>query len=707
MKRSIARKSTCSVLLLLAIAQVSMESSFAKSVSRKLPAAPIIQGYSAAANSVTVYISPVPKKDAQAIRSFQYRIIPSANWHSVSPKNNQVVIRNLKNGKPYRIVLRARNSIGLSAESKIITVIATANRLAAPEISDVEVSSKSLEIAYALPSFTGEPNPYAIEYSLDSGSSWNRFGRLPKNNVLRISSLDNNRAYCIRLRLVNPFGPSLASQEKVVLMDSELSPLSLMAGEAISGATPFIAKVPLTGIRSELFTGVRFAISPKEGSDTTPISASYSKDYLTSHDFYSPGSSKLDVPVFGLYADYNNRVTITYTEANTFDTELVTNLNTPKWQNVGSNPDLYNNPEFVVKRNNAVALDFSYFAVKSFSTNSSPIVFDTDGNVRWVGTAGISTQSAIFMDNALYQGAGSTLTRTELFGPYQTVGDYAAEPNNVTNLGHHNYDRGKYGILVEADTKTDIESTILEISKDGTVLDTWDVAKIIEDDIRACGEDPSELVRREGHDWFHNNAAAYWPSQDTLVVSGRELFVIGIDYSTHAIKWILGDTTKYWGEFKCLTRYALKLSPGTVPPIGQHAVSITSDDSLLLFDNGKESLNQAGKAVGRSRKYGVPRKYKINFSTRTANEVWSYHHLNSDSGEDEPIQSPICSSVYEFGSSYLVDFASENYWGSGDLHVRLVGLGADNRVGFEYRFPGFVPIGWNAIPIDLSRIEYR
>ena len=62
----------------------------------------------------------------------------------------------------------------------------------------------------------------------------------------------------------------------------------------------------------------------------------------------------------------------------------------------------------------------------------------------------------------------------------------------------------------------------------------------------------------------------------------RENFVIAVDYETGDIKWILGDTTKQWAEFPSLTSLALNLGANTLPPIGQHAVSITRDDRLMV-----------------------------------------------------------------------------------------------------------------------------
>jgi len=308
-----------------------------------------------------------------------------------------------------------------------------------------------------------------------------------------------------------------------------------------------------------------------------------------------------------------------------------------------------------------------------------------------------STQSSMFYDNAMYVGSGTAITRTELDGRFTQLADYAAS-NNVTFLGHHNYDLGKDGILVEVNRNTEIEATILEVNPvNGTVIRTFDLATIIENNMRAYGDNPAGFVRR-GVDFFHNNSAAYWASQNTLVVSSRENFVIGIDYTTQQIKWILGDTAKLWYNYPSLRRYALALPSGSLPPIGQHSVSITSHDELMLFDNGKESMEQT--PVGTSRYEGIPRRYAINLATMTATETWNFVHT-------PVIHTPICSSIYQDGTSYLINYASENLWQTTPLYVRITGIDANKNVAFEYRYPGNWDTGWNASPIHLDGLTFN
>ena len=169
------------------------------------------------------------------------------------------------------------------------------------------------------------------------------------------------------------------------------------------------------------------------------------------------------------------------------------------------------------------------------------------------------------------------------------VGDYSSL--GVTNF-HHNIDRGKVGIILDANTTTYFNSVNIEVDASGRVLKQWNLADIISAAMRAGGDDPSQFVYPTPTDWFHNNGVTYNRADDSVIISSRENFLICLDYKTSGIKWILGDPTKKWYQFPSLRKFALTLAPGSLPPIGQHAPSITFDQGLMVFDNGNQSIFQ-------------------------------------------------------------------------------------------------------------------
>jgi len=459
----------------------------------------------------------------------------------------------------------------------------------------------------------------------------------------------------------------------------------------VAGQTVFLANATVANIDKANLLAIDFSVVPKQGSVTKAIHGTYSANYLATHGLLNSDNKSALIPIYGLYQGRLNQLTFTVKKKvgrHTTSTSLKSTFTTQAWDNGSSSS--YTHPTTVVPRNNAVALGYSFFMLKAWSIDASPVVMDTDGEVRWVGSTSGMSPGATYFHNGFYVGQGSTLRRIELDGSVSTVADYSS-------LGyhdfHHNIDYGRSGMLIDFNHDSDLESDIAEVTATGTVVTTWDFAKIISDAITANGEDPSAFVRH-GDDWFHNNAATYWAQKNEIVVSSRENFVIGIGYDSKKIHWILGDPTKKWHEFAALRKFALTMTGAGIAPVGEHAVSITADNKLLLFDNGTGSY--AHNPAGVTRGYAAARKYSLNLTAKTATEVWNFEHGQS-------VYSPICSSIYQDNGSYLIDYASEN-WGA---DIRLVGLDQRSRVAFEFTLAGYNwEKGWNALPIHLENTVF-
>ena len=221
---------------------------------------------------------------------------------------------------------------------------------------------------------------------------------------------------------------------------------------------------------------------------------------------------------------------------------------------------------------------------------------------------------------------------------------------------------------------------------------------IISKAMTAGGDDPAQFVQPVGTDWFHNNATTYNPADNTLIVSSRENFVIAVDYDTQQIKWIFGDRTKHWHQFKSLRAFALTATRGTPEPYGQHAVSIADNGDLLLFDDGQNSFYQ--QPPGRVRSYSAPRAYHIDTTAMTATQTYAYKQHQS-------IYSDICSSVYEdIGApgNYLIDYAVAQ----SRTITEIVGLNAARKKVFDYQYPAmdYCGTGWNAQIVHLENLQF-
>lgn len=464
-------------------------------------------------------------------------------------------------------------------------------------------------------------------------------------------------------------------------------------GAQTPGSTPFIDYISATVTQGTL-TNVVFSVVPKTGSYTRPMTASISAASLAARGGMS--GNNLLIPVFGLYAGATNTVNLVFSFADGSISQVNVPVTTPAYQF----PCGITSGSIIQNRHATSDLSFDYFLLKDFCSTTAPAIVDTDGNIRWVGSVSNASLSSIFYNNGIYVSDGATgVDRLELYGGSSKIGDYANI--GVTYTGHHNYDRGRDGIVLDVNTTTETEATNLEINPvTGAVLNEWDLGAIISAAMKAGGDDPTQFVLPVGTDWFHNNATTYNPADNTLIVSSRENFVIDVDYDTppdgiKKIHWILGDTTKHWYQFASLRKFALQLGPNTLPPIGQHAVSIDSSGNLGLFDDGEGSFTQV--PAGISRTYSAARTYQINTTAMTATSVLTYSPTPS-------LFSYVCGSAYQSGTSYLVDFPAAN-----DIQTTVLqGLGTLGNVVFDFRIPDIdvCGSGWNAEPIPSQVLQY-
>jgi arylsulfate sulfotransferase len=417
--------------------------------------------------------------------------------------------------------------------------------------------------------------------------------------------------------------------------------------------------------------------------------------------YFNPQNGRLVLPMFGLYDNYSNTVVLRFGFTDGSFQQQQVAVSTPAW----TDPcNVYKNFTPIQARTASTDLSYDYILIKSLCSTQTPVIIDTDGAVRWVGTRATVAFSSAFFANGIYIASNppsssntTGLARIELDGTSTFLRDYTNW--GVTSTNHHNIDPGKRGIILEVNTSGQVESMIMEVDAFGAVLRTWRLADIIRSAMIAGGDDPTQFVYPAPNDWFHNNAVTYRASDDSLIVSGREDFVICIDYQTGAIKWIFGDSNKKWYRFPSLRKYALVPQGSTLAPIGQHAVSITHDDNLLLFDDGLNSLFQMPPGI--SRTYSAARKYHIDKADLTATEVWNF--VNG-----QTIFSPICSSVYEDAPlNYLIDYAQIGSFTS-QSNAELLGLTAAGNKVFDYRYvqPSPCDTAWNAIPVHFENLAF-
>src|SRR5882724_703823 len=157
------------------------------------------------------------------------------------------------------------------------------------------------------------------------------------------------------------------------------------------GVTPFSSNLSLTASDTTDLKSIQFTISPKPGSVTRPLSGTYSNDYLLSRGFeQAPPATVVTLPVYGLYAGYTNTVRLTYRFVDGSSKQAVTSITTATFDD----PCGYDDPIKLQSRTNSTLLSYDYVMVKGSCSIFSPVIIDTDGALRWVGTSGSGSGTA-------------------------------------------------------------------------------------------------------------------------------------------------------------------------------------------------------------------------------------------------------------------------------------------------------------------------
>lgn len=452
------------------------------------------------------------------------------------------------------------------------------------------------------------------------------------------------------------------------------------------GPSPFISLMQLQGTNFNDLARVEYTIAPKPGTVSKPVHVEYSLAALQARG-YLQNDSSLTVPVFGLYSGYQNQVAVQLTWQHSTATAITVPISTATYTDPNG---IYTSAEIVTARTPGSALGFDFIYIKSGW--GSPVIIDTDAQIRWAAPGiGYSETSALLGDEFIIgDDANPVIRRMRLDGTLTQE----PLPGGYTNFSH-DITAGKTGLFAEVDKPGNLEATVAELSSasPSALLNHWDLAAILSNYMASNGDDPTQFVR-PGIDWFHANSAIYDPSDDSLIVSSRENFVIKLDYQSGAIIWILGDPTKYWYTFPSLRAKALTLAPGGLYPIGQHALSFTSDGLLMLFNDGDGSLNQpSGASPGETRTYSAVSAYSIDTASMTAQESWNYV-------AGQTLYSPLCSSAYEAADkSLLVDYAMAD----NETTAILFGLNSSHQTVFEFQYPTQgCNTSWNARPIALD-----
>lgn len=327
---------------------------------------------------------------------------------------------------------------------------------------------------------------------------------------------------------------------------------------------------------------------------------------------YKELKTEYEIPIFGLYSDYENIVELSIVDLNgkTITADSIKIPIEPYTRVQCGEMNVVTNALSGIQKNRLF-----------FIQNA---VYDGAGDVRWYTIhsgekfftlSGDLIGIQVFPDKG-WINPGPDILIIDHFG-------FIQDTFNVPNRLHHEISEKTPGgnLLVATNaqpyvnTDDDTEDMIVEIDREtGAVLKEWDLRQIFD-------PERPRIWTENRNDWCHLNSIQYDNLDNTLLISSKlQCFISKIDYETGQIKWILGNHNN-WGE---------KWQPYLLDPLNfdttnhidqdwtyaQHMPRLTGDGTIMVYDNG---MQRPGGEFGRAV------EYRVDQVQMTVEKIWSHN----------------------------------------------------------------------------------
>ena len=334
------------------------------------------------------------------------------------------------------------------------------------------------------------------------------------------------------------------------------------------------------------------------------------KDKLTTYTHTFSKTKEHYLPIYGLYADSNNKIII---ECGNNKKEIY--IQTEKL------PENMILPTSIKANKSKLTNDLYFYTP---SSSGYTVAYDVNGEVRWY-----LTNYALWKIDRLQNGHLLVSTERLINNPYYMTGLYEIDllgkiytEFSLEGGYHHDYYEMENGnLLVASDDFNNedgtVEDYIVELDRTtGKIIKTFDLKKVL-------NMEDGQSENYTSYDWFHNNSVWYDKKTDSITLSGRHQdAVININYQTGELNWIIGDSTNWSSEYQ---KYFFT-------PVGdnfewqwsQHAAMITPEGYVFLFDNGNNKSKNKDEYVDASNSYSRGVMYKIDTENMTIEQVFEY-----------------------------------------------------------------------------------
>ncbi len=315
------------------------------------------------------------------------------------------------------------------------------------------------------------------------------------------------------------------------------------------------------------------------------------------------------IPVYGLYADTLNQVTLTLGEEKTQTIELQTD----------PLPADFPLPTHTSADRQQLGNDLYFLTPASTGYTAA---YDINGDVRWFITTKNIWEVSRLNNGHLLLSADRTsappyymtgLVEMDLIGKiyvdYQLPGGYHHDAIELPN--------GNFLVATNTPHALTVEDAIVEVDRQtGEIIKTWDLTKIL----------PMEAAKSENwtkEDWFHNNSVAYDEANRAIVLSGRHQdAVVYLDYDTGELKWIVGDPTGWPDDMQ--SYFFTPIGDDFEWQWSQHSAKILANGDLALFDNGNNRSKDPFTYLPAPNNYSRGVVYHLNPQDMTIEQTFQF-----------------------------------------------------------------------------------
>ncbi|WP_316821659.1 aryl-sulfate sulfotransferase [Pedobacter gandavensis] len=364
------------------------------------------------------------------------------------------------------------------------------------------------------------------------------------------------------------------------------------------------------------------------------------------------------IPIFGLYANYNNQVDLVYTDMEgkergrtriQLKTEALDVKAFPTFQTLVAKKDKME-----------PGLNLVSYPGESELDVSCPYMLDADAEVRWIlllkqspklqrlaASIGLKRmKNGNFLSG---DGQDSRIVEIDMFG--NLINEWDLKKLGYTF--HHEVteaSNGNFLITVSKSAarlvngKPRINDHIIELNPlSGTVLKEWDLVNMLDSsryDHQGTGIDYSQTAGN----WAHNNSIAEFGNDflATVRFQGIMAFTRG-----GALKWVISPHKNWASSYQSYLLSPLdaqghlitdpKVISGEIahPDFdwswGMHTPVLMPDGNILVFDNGY-NRHFKNLTLGSSDAYSRIVSYKVDEVNRTVQQVWSYGERRGANG---------------------------------------------------------------------------